>query len=64
VVYDTNLLTAYAMLGLIAFTMNCNSPRSLMNELLQLLTFPSGFGSSGLLGSNGMPTGLCYATCL
>ena len=61
-VYDANLFTIYAMSGLVAFTINFDSSRSLANKLLQLLLFPSGFGMSGAFGSNGIMTGFACSS--
>src|SRR6266581_8884647 len=57
-VYAASLFTAYARSGRVALAKNCNSPRSRVKELLRLPSLPSGFGSSGMFGSRGVPTEL------
>jgi len=43
------------------FARNCNSPSRQAYELLQLPSFPSGFGWMGVPGSNGIVTGFMWS---
>src|SRR5216684_2179055 len=64
-IYEANLFTVYVILGHVAFEINCNSSSNCTYALLLSPLFPSGFGSSFILGSNRVVTGFASSSpCL
>ena len=57
-VYDASLFMVKAISGRVQLVRYWSSPRSLAKELLRFPSFPSGLGSSLMLGSNG--SHCCY----